>query len=176
MRKLLKLKPGGEPIMILGGSPISVAVPPILEAITSANRNGNGAICNSRVTASVTGATSSTVRDIVEDRGDEERHELNEQQEHRRMRAGELRRADGGILKHARALRDRGDDHQPGQRADGVPVDALERLGLIERAGQHRDAGGDQRDDGAVDPVPDDDRIGDAQQDASKTTSGRGRK
>jgi hypothetical protein len=100
--------------------------------------------------------------DIVEDCGDEERHQLNQQEKRGWMRAGKLRRAYGGILKHARALGDRGDDHQPGERADGVPVDALERLGLVERAGQHRNASGDQRDDGAVDPVPDDDRIGHA--------------
>ena len=81
------------------------------------------------------------------------------------MRAGELRRAYGGVLKHARTLRDRGDDHQPGQRADSVPVDTLERLSLVKRAGQHRNAGGDQRDDGAVNPVPDDHRVGHAQQD-----------
>ncbi len=36
----LKLRCAAEPMMMLGGSPISVAVPPILEANTSANRNG----------------------------------------------------------------------------------------------------------------------------------------
>ena len=51
--------------MIFGGSPMSVAVPPILEASTSAIRNGNGAICNSRVTASVTGAINSTVLTLL---------------------------------------------------------------------------------------------------------------
>jgi hypothetical protein len=40
MMKALKSSPASEPIMMLGGSPISVAVPPILEANTSANRNG----------------------------------------------------------------------------------------------------------------------------------------
>ena len=38
--KSAKLKPTADPIMILGGSPIRVAVPPILEAKISAYRNG----------------------------------------------------------------------------------------------------------------------------------------
>ena len=39
-RKALNDRPASEPIMILGGSPIRVAAPPILEAMISANRNG----------------------------------------------------------------------------------------------------------------------------------------
>ena len=38
--KSLKVSPTCEPMMMLGGSPISVAVPPMLEAMISANRNG----------------------------------------------------------------------------------------------------------------------------------------
>jgi len=40
MMKALKSRPTIEPMRMLGGSPIKVAVPPILEANTSANRNG----------------------------------------------------------------------------------------------------------------------------------------
>ena len=38
--KSLKLRCAAEPMMMLGGSPINVAVPPIFEANTSANKNG----------------------------------------------------------------------------------------------------------------------------------------
>jgi hypothetical protein len=38
MTKALKSSPTCEPIRMLGGSPISVAVPPMLEAKISANR------------------------------------------------------------------------------------------------------------------------------------------
>ena len=40
MTKALKSSPTCEPIRMLGGSPISVAVPPMLEAKISANRYG----------------------------------------------------------------------------------------------------------------------------------------
>ena len=38
--KSLKLRSAAEPMMMFGGSPIRVAVPPMLEANTSAKRNG----------------------------------------------------------------------------------------------------------------------------------------
>ena len=36
--KSLKVSPVAEPIMMLGGSPISVAVPPMFDAMICANR------------------------------------------------------------------------------------------------------------------------------------------
>ena len=48
-------------MMMFGGSPISVAVPPMLEAIASAIRNGTGVTPSRSQTSRVTGATSSTV-------------------------------------------------------------------------------------------------------------------
>ena len=53
------------PIRMLGGSPISVAVPPILEANTSANKNGNGGTSSSSAIASVTGTIKSTVLTLL---------------------------------------------------------------------------------------------------------------
>jgi len=60
-RKSMKSRPALEAIMILGGSPIRVAVPPMLEASASVMRNGTGSISNSSATSRVTGAKSSTV-------------------------------------------------------------------------------------------------------------------
>ena len=60
------IAPGGKPtmfyaIMMFGGSPISVAVPPTLDARASAIRNGTGSTSSSSAISSVTGARSSTV-------------------------------------------------------------------------------------------------------------------
>ena len=41
-RKSTKPRPAAEPIMMLGGSPIRVAVPPMFEAKISLIRYGNG--------------------------------------------------------------------------------------------------------------------------------------
>ena len=59
--KSLKLSPDLAAMMMLGGSPIRVAVPPMLEAITSAIRNGTGGASMRSHSSSVTGATSRTV-------------------------------------------------------------------------------------------------------------------
>ena len=48
-------------MMMFGGSPMRVAVPPMLEAMTSAIRNGTGGTPSRSQTSSVTGAISSTV-------------------------------------------------------------------------------------------------------------------
>ena len=61
IRKVLKSRPARLPMMMLGGSPIRVAVPPMLETMASAIRYGTGR-CPSRLqTSRVTGAISSTV-------------------------------------------------------------------------------------------------------------------
>lgn len=60
-RKSLKVKPARLAMMIFGGSPISVAVPPILLAIASASRKGIGFRPIRSHSSSVTGATSKTV-------------------------------------------------------------------------------------------------------------------
>ena len=48
-------------MMMLGGSPTSVAAPPMFEASTSAIRNGTGEVFSRSQTSRVTGAISSTV-------------------------------------------------------------------------------------------------------------------
>src|SRR5215470_15075240 len=59
--KSLKVRPAAEPIMMLGGSPISVAVPPMFEAKICENRYGYGLTLSSAVMSIVTGTVSSTV-------------------------------------------------------------------------------------------------------------------
>ena len=60
-RKSLKVSPDRLAMMMLGGSPIKVAAPPMLEARTSAIRNGPGLTPSRSQTSRVTGAISSTV-------------------------------------------------------------------------------------------------------------------
>jgi len=59
--KSMKPSPVALPIMMLGGSPINVAVPPMLEAIISVIRNGSGLILSWPAMAKVTGTIKSTV-------------------------------------------------------------------------------------------------------------------
>ena len=60
-RKSLNVRPERLAMMMFGGSPISVAAPPMLEAKTSAIRNGIGLRPSRSHTRMVTGAMSSTV-------------------------------------------------------------------------------------------------------------------
>ena len=61
-RKSKKLKPAAEPIMMLGGSPIKVAVPPMLEARISTMKKGMGLMSSRRrQTVYVTGPMRRTV-------------------------------------------------------------------------------------------------------------------
>ena len=59
-RKSVKLSPARLPMMMLGGSPMSVDIPPMLEARMSEMRYGADGRSSRRQTDSVTGATSST--------------------------------------------------------------------------------------------------------------------
>ena len=61
MRKSLNVKSARLAMMMLGGSPTKVAVPPILEANTSAIRKGTGLISSRSHTSSVTGAINKIV-------------------------------------------------------------------------------------------------------------------
>jgi hypothetical protein len=59
-KKALNDKPLRAPMMIFGGSPTRVAAPPMLEANTSAMRNGTGLISSRSHSSSVTGAINNT--------------------------------------------------------------------------------------------------------------------
>ena len=59
-RKSTKLSPARLPMMMFGGSPMRVAVPPMLDARIREMRYGAGSSSSWRQTESVTGATSST--------------------------------------------------------------------------------------------------------------------
>ena len=60
-RKSLNDKPARLAMMMFGGSPTKVATPPMLEANTSAIRNGAGLIASRSQISRVTGAINKTV-------------------------------------------------------------------------------------------------------------------
>ncbi len=57
----LKLRPVAPAMMMLGGSPIRVAVPPMFEAITSITISGIGSMSRASASRNVTGTTSRIV-------------------------------------------------------------------------------------------------------------------
>src|SRR5918994_1287758 len=59
--KSAKDSPEALPMMMLGGSPIRVAAPPTLEAITCVIRNGNGETLSASAIRNVTGTMRMTV-------------------------------------------------------------------------------------------------------------------
>src|ERR1700757_1158131 len=61
MRKSLNVRPALLAMMMLGGSPTNVAVPPMFDANASAIRNGAALIVSRSHTNRVTGAINNTV-------------------------------------------------------------------------------------------------------------------
>src|SRR3979411_1771397 len=75
--------------------------------------------------------------DVVEEGRDHRGRELQEQQKASRVGPDPLCGPDREELKDAGTLRDRHQDHHAGEDADGIPIDALQRFGLIEPAHKH---------------------------------------
>ena len=61
VRNAPKSSPAALPTMMLGGSPIKVAVPPMLEASITASKYGSGEICSALARNSTNGVISTTV-------------------------------------------------------------------------------------------------------------------
>ena len=60
-KKSMNEKPAALPIMIFGGSPINVAVPPMFDATNSVIKNGTGLMSNFSAITNVTGIIRITV-------------------------------------------------------------------------------------------------------------------
>ena len=67
-RKSLNVRPARLPMMMFGGSPISVAAPPMLDASTSAIRNGCAAMSRRSQITRVTGRDQHDDGDVVQHR------------------------------------------------------------------------------------------------------------
>ena len=148
-RKSLNVRPARLPMMMFGGSPIRVAAPPMLEASTSAMRNGTGLMSSRSQTSRVTGAMSSTV--VTLSRNAEATAVISTSSTMIRQRGalGALGGPDGDVLEHAGAAQDPDDDHHAEQQEDDVPVDAgvvgVERLLRADHAEAEHDPGAGQR-------------------------------
>ena len=135
-------------MMMFGGSPIRVAVPPMFEASASAIRNG-------------TGAQPEPVADQQGDRCDEQhgghvvqqrRRDGGDDHEHdhggERAAAGSFGGPDGHVVEHAGLLQDADDHHHAQQQEDDVPVDAglltEERDPRVDHAEEHHCRGAGQ--------------------------------
>ena len=119
---------------------------------------------------------------VVEQRRQHRRDDAEHDQDAGRAGARRLGGDDGDILEDAGAARDRHDQHHAGQQRQGVEVDALDRLLLVQDAERDHEAGAHQRHDGAVELLGHDGGVGDDQQrrghpqriEAEQDVSGRG--
>ena len=160
--KLLKLRSVAPAMMMFGGSPISVAVPPMLEAITSITierdrvevqrvrqQEGHGTISRIVVRLSRNAESSAVVRGEADD--DRERTPLRE-----------LPGTDRDVVIDAGLLGQVDEDHHPDEQSDRVEVHGLDRLLLREVADEQDDDGRpEERDLRPMDALGGDHREGD---------------
>ena len=170
-RKSTKLSPARLPMMMLGGSPMSVAVPPMLEARISEMRYGAGGQPQSAAHREGHRCDEQHAGDVVEDRRDGGADQHQQDQQPVGMPAGLPGRPQCQELEEPGLLEDADDDHHPEEQEDDVPVDAgvwskNADLGVDEADHDHRghaaEGGGDPvdplgRDEGVAD---DEDRDG----------------
>ena len=144
--------------MMFGGSPISVAVPPMFETRISMITSGIGSTSSASASRNVIGTISSTV--VRLSRNADSSAVVHRQRQHDRERPplrdlpGPDRhpRVDAGRLRHP------DDDHHPDQQAERVPVDRLDRVLLIDRLREQHEHRAQQRDLRAIDPLAGDQR------------------
>lgn len=169
IRKSLKVKPARLAMMMLGGSPINVAVPPMFDANASAIKNGAGPMASRSQTSSVTGAISNTVVTLSN------KADANAVTSTSRimMRSEEpwarLAAQIAGVFEDTGLPQYADDDHHAQQQKEDVPIDSgvagVEYIvGIDHRHGDHdrRARQGDQR---LVDAFAGDQRIGDHEHD-----------
>ena len=160
--KALKLSPVAPAMMMFGGSPIRVAVPPMFDAITSMISSGTASMSSASASRKVIGAIS---RIVVRLSRKAESRAVIAGQAHRHREgapAGELAGADRDVVVDPGLLGQVDEDHHPDQQADRVEVDRLDRLLLGEVADEEDDdRGAEQGDVGAVQLLAGDDRQGD---------------
>src|SRR3990170_2928220 len=148
-RKSIKVRPAALPMRMLGGSPMSVAAPPILEASASEMRKGTALTRSDPATKIVTGAISTTVVTLSR-----------KAEATQGFAPAELRRADGEPLEDAGPPQHVDDHHHAREEEDHIEVDRVEGLVLVDDAGGDHDDGADERRRRLMDPFGDDDGVG----------------
>ena len=142
--------PAAPPMIALGGSPISVAVPPMFETMTSIRITGTGSMSSVSASRNVIGTISRIMRQVGQERREQRRQPGEADHEPERLAAGELAGADRDVVVDPALLRDVDQQHHPREQADRVEVDRLDRLVLRDDAGQDDDRGARQDDLGVV--------------------------
>ena len=164
-RKSLNDKPARLAMMMLGGSPTRVAAPPMLEANTSAIRNGTGLIASRSHTSRVTGAINKHRGDVVQQRRGDGGDQHQQDHDPQRGTLGPFGRPDRDVLEDTGLPQHADDDHHAQQQKDDVPVDSgvvgVEHVGGADHPDGHHDRRTAERDDGLVDAVAGDQRVGD---------------
>ena len=151
--KSVKVRSVAPAMMMFGGSPINVAVPPMLEAITSMITSGIGSISRASASRNVIGTTSRIVvrlsRNADRDRGrDGERRDDGE-----RPATRQLPCADRNPGVDAGGFGQLDHDHHAREQSDRVEVDRLYGVLLVDHLRDQHEHGPEQRDLGAVDPL-----------------------
>ena len=159
-RNWLKDRSVAPAMMMFGGSPISVAVPPMFDAITSITIRGIGSMSSASASRKVIGTISRIV--VRLSRKAERRAVVTASDEHdaKRLAARELAGPDRDVVIDARLLGQVDQDHHPREQADGVEVDRFDRGFLVVFAAdeQDDDRGARKRDLGAMDALGRDQR------------------
>ena len=173
----MKPRPAAEPMRMLGGSPMSVAVPPMFEAKICEIRYGQGETSSVRAIDSVTGVSSTTV--VTLSRTAESTAVATASID---AAAGTAPRETGGRptpATHSKkpVCRVAGQDHHPGQQEDDVEVDRGECLLLVDDPEEHDQEAAEKGHQGPVEPLRGDQGVGDGedaacQQDVHVRTSG----
>ncbi len=135
-----KERPVWPAMRMFGGSPISVAVPPMLDATISMMISGTGLTSSASASRKVIGTISRIVVTLSRNADSTAVVTASASTTSDRLAARELAGADRQPRVDAGGLGDADHDHHPDEQADRVEVDRLDRLLLIERAGQHDDA------------------------------------
>ena len=138
---------------MFGGSPMSVAVPPMLDAKTSMSTSGIGSMSSASASRNVIGTMSSTVVRLSRKADSTRRRPGEAQHDGERPAPGELPRADRQVRVDPRRLGEPDDDHHPRQQAERVPVDRVDRLLLADRLRDQDGDGAEQRDLRPIDPL-----------------------
>ena len=131
-RKSPKSSPAAEPMRMLGGSPMRVAVPPMFEARIWLIRYGNGETLRVRAIDSVTGVSSTTVVTLSRTAASTAVRTRQDDQQPERLTAREVDRVARHVLEEPGLAEPAGEDHHPGQQEDDVEVDGREGLFLVD--------------------------------------------
>jgi hypothetical protein len=91
--------------------------------------------------------------EVVEEGGEHGRRPGEAQGDRERPAAGELSRSDRQVRVDPGRLREPDDDHHPGQQAERVPVDRIDRLLLADRLREQDGDGAEERDLRPIDPL-----------------------